>query len=101
MNPATAPTPEEIRNDLNAIAHHLFGTQTPLLPEQKPTSEQVFLKRLEEQLKTYRTSYLQRSRVLFQALENSDLQSDEGKQLIATLKVRLTTQLIKDRKSVV
>ncbi|WP_435037929.1 membrane-targeted effector domain-containing toxin [Pseudomonas neuropathica] len=94
MIPATAPTPEEIKNDLNAIAHQLFNAQTPLLPEQPPTTEQAFLKRLEEQLKTYRTSYLQRSRALYQALEDSDLQSDAGKQLIATLKVRLTTQLI-------
>ncbi|WP_454564498.1 membrane-targeted effector domain-containing toxin [Pseudomonas sp. AIG] len=94
MNPATTPSPEEIKSDLNAIAHHLFDTQTPLLPEQKPTREQAFLKRLEAQLKTYRTSYLQRSRALYQALENSDLQSDAGQQLIATLKVRLTTQLI-------
>ncbi|MBF6032439.1 membrane-targeted effector domain-containing toxin [Pseudomonas sp. P155] len=94
MNLATTPTSEEVKNDLNAIAHHLFNTSTPLLPEQKPSTEQAFLKRLDEQLKTYRTSYLQRSRELYQALENSDLQSDEGKQLIATLKVRLATQLI-------
>ena len=94
MNLATTPTAEEVKNDLNAIAHHLFNTSTPLLPEQKPSTEQAFLKRLDEQLKTYRTSYLQRSRELYQALENSDLQSDEGKQLIATLKVRLATQLI-------
>ncbi|TMU76083.1 toxin [Pseudomonas fluorescens] len=94
MNPATAPTPEEIKNDLNAIGHHLFNTQTPLLPEQQPTTEEAFVKRLDQQLDTYRTSYLQRSRALYQALENSDLQSDEGKQLIARLKVRLASQLI-------
>ena len=94
MNPATTPTSEEIKNDLNAIGHHLFDTPTPLLPEQQPTTEEAFLKRLDQQLKTYRTSYLQRSRALYQALDNSDLQNDEGKQLIATLKIRLTSQLL-------
>lgn len=93
MSTATHLTPEEIKNDLNVIARHLFNTQAPLLPEQKPTSEQAFLKRLDEQLKTYRTSYLQRSRALYQEVENSDLQSAEGKKLIATLKNRLAIQL--------
>ncbi|WP_256591678.1 hypothetical protein, partial [Pseudomonas sp. HMWF006] len=94
MSHTTAPTAEEIKNDLNAIGHHLFNTQTPLLPEQQLNSEQTYLKRLDAQLKTYRASYLQRSRVLYQALENSDLQSDEGKRLIATLKIRLAPQLL-------
>ena len=94
MSHTTTPTAEEIKNDLNAIGHHLFNTQTPLLPEQQLNPEQTYLKRLDAQLKTYRASYLQRSRVLYQALENSDLQSDEGKRLIATLKTRLAPQLL-------
>jgi len=89
-----APTPEEIRSDLNQIGDYLFNTPTPLLPELKPTTGQTYLKRLNEQLKTYRTSYQQRSRLLFQELDTSDLQSENGKKLIATLKIRLNTQLI-------
>ncbi|WP_122610745.1 membrane-targeted effector domain-containing toxin [Pseudomonas viridiflava] len=94
MSTPNAPTPDEIKNDLNQIGRLLFNTETPLLPEHKPSTEQAHLKRLEEQLKTYRDSYLQRSRTLYQALATSDLQSEAGKQLIATLKVRLSTQLI-------
>lgn len=88
-----APTPEEIKSDLNQIGDYLFNTSDPLLPEHKPTTEQTYLKKLDEQLKTYRTSYQQRSRALYQELETSDLQSDTGKKLIATLKIRLNTQL--------
>lgn len=94
MSTPNAPTPDEIKNDLNQIGRLLFNTETPLLPEHKPSTEQAHLKRLEEQLKTYRDGYLQRSRTLYQALATSDLQSEAGKQLIATLKVRLSTQLI-------
>ncbi|HWH87802.1 MAG TPA: membrane-targeted effector domain-containing toxin [Pseudomonas sp.] len=94
MSTPTAPTTEEIKSDLNQISHHLFNAPTPLVPEQKPSPEEAYLKRLDEQLKTYRASYLQRSRALYQALETSDLQSDEGKKLVETLKIRLSTQLI-------
>ncbi|SIR73319.1 hypothetical protein SAMN05216509_4351 [Pseudomonas sp. B10] len=94
MSTPNAPTPDELKNDLNQIGRLLFNTETPLLPEHKPSTEQAHLKRLEEQLKTYRDGYLQRSRALYQALATSDLQSEAGKQLIATLKVRLNTQLI-------
>ncbi|WP_285409073.1 membrane-targeted effector domain-containing toxin [Pseudomonas sp. FR229a] len=94
MSTPKAPTPEEIRSDLNQIGDYLFNTPTPLLPELKPTTGQTYLKRLNEQLKTYRTSYQQRSRLLFQELDTSDLQSENGKKLIATLKIRLNTQLI-------
>jgi hypothetical protein len=89
-----APTPDEIKSDLNQIGDYLFNTPNPLLPEHKPTTEQTCLKKLAEQLKTYRTRYQQRSRALYQELETSDLQSDTGKKLIATLKIRLNTQLI-------
>ncbi|MFI8226801.1 toxin [Pseudomonas sp. NPDC085632] len=94
MSTSTLPTFEEIRSDLNQIGHDLFKIETPLLSEQPPTAEQVYLKHLNGQLKNYREHFLQRSRVLYQALETSDLHSDEGKKLIATLKIRLNTQLI-------
>ncbi|WP_332762785.1 membrane-targeted effector domain-containing toxin [Pseudomonas koreensis] len=94
MSTPTAPTAEEIKSDLNQIGNYLFQTPDPLLPEHPPSTEQTYLKNLNEQLKTYRTGYLQRSRALYQTLEPSDLQSTAGKQLITTLKVRLNTQLI-------
>ncbi|QXI23809.1 membrane-targeted effector domain-containing toxin [Pseudomonas iranensis] len=94
MSTPNAPTPDEIKSDLNQIGDYLFNTPDPLLPEHKPTTEQTYLKTLNEQLKTYRTSYQQRSRALYQELETSDLQSDTGKKLIANLKIRLNTQLI-------
>jgi hypothetical protein len=94
MSTSAVATPEEVRNDLNQIGHHLFKIETPLLSEQPPTTEQAYLKRLNEQLKTYREHFLQRSRALYQALATSDLHSDAGKKLIATLKIRLNTQLI-------
>lgn len=94
MSTPKAPTAEEVKSDLNQIGDYLFQVPGPLLPEEKPTTEQTYLKKLNEQLKTYRTGYLQRSRALYQTLESSDLQSAAGKQLIATLKIRLNTQLI-------
>lgn len=94
MSTPKAPTPEEIKSDLNQIGDYLFQTPDPLLPEHPPSTEQAYLKKLNEQLKTYRTGYLQRSRALYQTLETSDLQSVTGKKLIATLKIRLNTQLI-------
>ncbi|TKJ70295.1 toxin [Pseudomonas sp. CFBP13508] len=94
MTPAKSPTPAEINSNVNQISDYLFDSPTPLLPAQKPTAEQTYLKRLNEQLTTYRNGFLQRSRALYQALETSDLQTAEGKQLIATQKIRLNTQLI-------
>lgn len=94
MSTPKAPTPEEIKSDLNQIGDYLFQTPNPLLPEHQSSTEQAYLKKLNEQLKTYRTGYLQRSRALYQTLETSDLQSVAGKKLIATLKIRLNTQLI-------
>ncbi|MFG6207977.1 dermonecrotic toxin domain-containing protein [Pseudomonas retamae] len=94
MSTPNATTAEEIKSDLNQIGDFLFKTPNPLLPEHQPTTEQAYLKKLSEQLQTYRTGYLQRSRALYQTLQTSDLQSVAGKKLIATLKIRLNTQLI-------
>ena len=94
MSTTTAPTFEEIRSDLNQIGHYLFKIETPLLSEQKPTAEQVYLKRLNGLLKDHREQFLQKSRALYQALENSDLQSENGKSLLATLKSTLNTTLL-------
>lgn len=92
--PGKPPSSEEIKSDLNRIGQNLFNFDDPLLAEQPATAEQVYLQRLNEQLKNYREGYLQRSRLLYQKLENSDLHSEEGKKLLATLKIRLNTQLI-------
>jgi hypothetical protein len=94
MSTSTLPTPAEISNDLNQIGHHLFKFETPLVAEQPSTTEQLYLKRLVEQLKKYREHFLQRSRALYQALQTSDLHSDAGKKLIAALKIKLDSQLL-------
>lgn len=64
MTPAKSPTPAEINSNVNQISDYLFDSPTPLLPAQKPTAEQTYLKRLNEQLTTYRNGFLQRSRAL-------------------------------------
>ncbi|PTT28580.1 toxin [Pseudomonas sp. HMWF021] len=92
-NPTAIDSPDEFKNHLNQIGHHLFKADKPLVPEQKPSAHQVELDRLNGLLKNYRHAYLTQSRALYQALENSDLHSDTGKTLIATLKVSLDSQL--------
>jgi len=87
--PTALPSYDEIKSHLNQIGHHLFKAGKPLVPEQKPSVHQVYLDRLNGQLEKYRTTHLTQSRALYQALENSDLNSDAGKTLIATLNTRL------------
>lgn len=93
MNAHTAPSGEEIRGDLNQIAHHLFKIEKPLLAESLPTTEQAYLKRVNGLLKTYREHYLQASRALYQSLHGADLNSVVGQKLLATLKTQLLAQL--------
>ncbi|MBC3775271.1 membrane-targeted effector domain-containing toxin [Pseudomonas sp. SWRI99] len=92
--PNSPPSPAQVKSDLNQIGQNLFKIDTPLLAEQAPSAEQLYLKGLNDQLKNYRERYLQRSRPLYQELADSDLHSEEGKKLLATLKIRLNTQLI-------
>ncbi|WP_242205066.1 MULTISPECIES: membrane-targeted effector domain-containing toxin [unclassified Pseudomonas] len=94
MSTSTAPTVAEIRSDLNQIAQHLFNVETPLLADQAPTAEQVYLKRLNSLLNAHRERFLQKSRAIYQILENRDLHSDQGKQLLATTKAKLGTALL-------
>jgi hypothetical protein len=91
--PNAAPSFEEIKGYLNQIGHHLFKTQTPLLPEQKPSAEQVYLTRLNGLLKNYREQFLRRCRAHYQALADSDLHSQAGQALLATLRATLITHL--------
>ncbi|RON52793.1 toxin [Pseudomonas frederiksbergensis] len=91
--PTAAPSFEEIKGYLNQIGHHLLKTETPLLPDQKPSAEQVYLNRLNGLLKNYREQFMRRSRTHYQALAGSDLQSTAGQALLATVKASLNTHL--------
>ncbi|WKV84856.1 hypothetical protein LJJ44_01575 [Pseudomonas sp. B24_DOA] len=86
MSTSTAPTFDEIRSDLNQIGHHFFNLETALLPEQKTTTEQACLNRINGLLKSHREQFVRRSRALYQALADSDLESSSGKSLLADLK---------------
>ncbi|HEX4547563.1 membrane-targeted effector domain-containing toxin [Pseudomonas sp.] len=92
-NPTAIPSLDEIKNHLNQIGLYLFKADKPLVPEQKPSAHQVYLDRLNDLLKNHRKDYLTKSRALYQTLENSDLHSEAGETLIATLKASLKTQL--------
>jgi len=94
MSTSTAPTFDEIRNDLNQIGHHFFNLETALLPEQKTTTEQAYLNRINGLLKSHREQFVRRSRALYQALADSDLQGSSGKSLLASLKHTLDTALL-------
>lgn len=92
--PVTAPSFSEIKSYLNQIGHHLFKTDTALVPEQKPSAEQLYLQRLNGILKNDREHFLRKSRVHYQVLENSDLRSPAGQNLLATLKAGLNAILL-------
>lgn len=94
MSTSSAPTFDEIRSDLNQIGHHFFNLETALLPEQKSTTEQASLNRINGLLKSHREQFVRRSRALYQALADSDLQSSSGKSLLAGLKESLDTALL-------
>jgi len=66
--PSAPPSFEEIKGHLNQIGHHLLKTDTPLLPEQKPSAQQVYLNRLNGLLKNHREQFLRRSRTHYQEL---------------------------------
>ncbi|WP_213939824.1 membrane-targeted effector domain-containing toxin [Pseudomonas sp. dw_612] len=92
--PAALPSFDEIKGYLNQIGHHLFKTDTALVPEQKPSAEQLYLTHLNGTLKNDREQFLRKSRALYQGLENSDLRSPTGQHLLATLKSTLNAQLL-------
>lgn len=92
--PTAAPSFDEIKGYLNQIGHHLFKTDTALLPEQKPSAEQTYLQRLNGLLKNDREQFLRKSRGYYQALQHSDLRSPVGQRLLATLKTTLNAQLL-------
>ncbi|SEM32862.1 hypothetical protein SAMN04487857_101167 [Pseudomonas sp. ok272] len=92
--PTTPPSFDAIKGYLNQIGHHLFNSQAPLLPDTPPTAEQRYLERLDGILRRYREQFLHLSRSHFQALENADLRSPQGLELLASLKVTLNNQLL-------
>ncbi|WP_415763566.1 membrane-targeted effector domain-containing toxin [Pseudomonas sp. CP4] len=94
MSTSPAPTFDEIRSDLNQIGHHFFNLETALLPEQEATAEQACLNRINGLLKSHREQFVRRSRALYQALADSDLESSSGKSLLADLKKNLDTTLL-------
>ncbi|SDS48003.1 membrane-targeted effector domain-containing toxin [Pseudomonas prosekii] len=91
--PPPAPSFEEIKGYLNQIGQHLLKTDKPLSPQHRPSAEQVYLDRLNGILQVHREQFLRKCRTHYQALEHSDLQSDAGKTLLATLKITLNEQL--------
>ena len=92
--PAASPSFDEIKGYLNQIGHHLFKTDAALVPDQKPSVEQLYLKRLNGILKNDREHFLRKSRAHYQAVENSNLRSPAGLSLLATLKSGLNAKLL-------
>ncbi|AZF28451.1 hypothetical protein C4J90_4308 [Pseudomonas sp. R2-60-08W] len=87
------PSFDEIKGSLNLIGHHLLKVDTPLLPDQKASTELAYLERLNVQLKQHREQYLRKGRALYQALTRSNLASPEGQTLLSVLKTTLNTRL--------
>jgi len=94
VSTSTPPSFEEIKGALHQIGHHLLQTQTSLLPDYRPPAGLVELERLNGILKPYHQAFLQKSRALYQALKDSDLNSPQGKTLVDGLKANLNTQLL-------
>ncbi|MBN2991893.1 membrane-targeted effector domain-containing toxin [Pseudomonas cedrina subsp. fulgida] len=86
------PTFEEIRNDLGQISDYLLQGD-PIRAQAKP-HELIELERLNQVLKTSNQTLLHSARALYQAVENSRLDTQEGKALVTRLKAELNTKLI-------
>ncbi|WP_460062886.1 dermonecrotic toxin domain-containing protein [Pseudomonas sp. H2_H09] len=85
------PTFQEIRNDLGQISDYLLQG-APIKAQAKP-EELVELERLNQALKTHNQTLLHSARALYQPVENSDLQTAQGKALITRLKAELNPAL--------
>lgn len=85
---------DEIKGALHQIGHHLLQSPTPLLSPHKPSEEQAYLERINTTLQAYHRAFLLNGRTLYQGLQGSDLHSDAGKALVASLSVNLNTQLL-------
>ena len=88
-----APLPDfqEIRNDLGQISDYLLEGN-PITAQKKP-DELVELERLNQILKTRNQALLQSARTLYQAVENSNLDTEQGEALLTQLRVELDAKL--------
>lgn len=93
ISPPHTPTPLEIRGYLNQIGHQLLDTDTPLLPRRPLPVELQQLERLNETLKAHKQLHVDRCRALYAGVAQADLQGDNGKQLLTTLKRDLKQQV--------
>jgi len=90
-----SPTSLEIRGYLHQIGHQLLEADTPLLSKRPLPVELQQLEKLNQTLKAHTHAHFDSSRALYAGVAQADLQSEEGKQLLATLKRDLTPQLQK------
>ena len=90
-----SPTSLEIRGYLHQIGHQLLEADTPLLSKRPLPVELQQLEKLNQTLKAHTHAHFDSSRALYAGVAQADLQSEEGKQLLATLQRDLTPQLQK------
>ena len=95
ISPPYSPTSLEIRGYLHQIGHQLLETDTPLLSKRPLPIELQQLEKLNQTLKAYTQAHVEENRALYADVAQVDLQSDEGKRRLATLKRDLTPQLQK------
>lgn len=92
-SPPIAPTFDEIKGYLNQIGQHLLESPTLLIPEKAPSPDLRYLERLNGLIRGARRQYLEHARVHYGTLRDSDLRSEAGQALLATLKANLDTRL--------
>ena len=95
ISPPYSPTSLEIRGYLHQIGHQLLETDTPLLSKRPLPVELQQLEKLNQTLTAHARAHFDRCRALYADVAQADLQSDEGKQRLATLKRDLTAHLQK------
>jgi len=93
-SPRTSTSFDEIKGYLNQIGQYLFQVETPWIPESQPSAEQRYLNRLNGLIQTSRQQYLDKARAHYQPLKDSNLHSEEGQQLLTTLKSTLNDHLL-------
>lgn len=85
------PTFEEIRNNLGLISDYLLEG-TPIAAPSK-AEELIELERLNQVLKTSNQALLQSARLLYQPVEDSHLDNEQGQTLLSELNAELVTKL--------
>ena len=97
ISPPYSPTSLEIRGYLHQIGHQLLETDTPLLSKRPLPVELQQLEKLNQTLTAHARAHFDRCRALYADVAQADLQSDEGKQRLATLRRDLTAHLRSER----